>query len=168
MKHRLLDPVVVLIITAGLTGCAAKPTAPQAQRPAVVPIEQRTLAQLDPLTERLEPSTAPAPTASADALQLYAQGRDALLRNQRPIAIEKLEAAIALDPTAALLHSELAFALLATDQNRALAQYGRAAELNPEDAEVRLQMGRIFLLKNQPDLALIQLRLAKASAGYKE
>lgn len=132
------------------------------------PIESVPLEQLKP------PVTLPAPakTSSSEvpsqALEKYARGRDLLLKNQKPAAIEQLNAAAELDSDSAILFRDLGYAQLGMDDTKAMAAFRRACELDPNDSDSRLQLARLLLAKDKFSDAIEQLRLIRLTPDYAE
>ncbi len=133
-----------------------------------MPIEQQHLDQIEPSVALPNPATHPAGTAPFEALELYAQGRDALLSNRKQAAVEKFTAAIELDPSSSVAFRDLGYAWLGTDNDRALSAYRSAVELNPADADSRMQLARLLINKNDHTAAVEQLRLARLTDDYAE
>lgn len=109
------------------------------------------------------PTTQPAPL---EALSLYAEGRAALLASKKQLAVEALTAAIERYPHSAVAFRDLGYAWLGTDNDRSLSAYKRAAELDPSDADVRVQVARLLAIKNDMPAAIEQLRLARLTPDY--
>src|SRR5688572_7334569 len=96
------------LVVAGMilmiAGCAAR--APKmevrerAQATATRPVDpaQFTLSEIEPAPKLGEPSTRPAGDAPLEAIQLYAQAREAQLRGDRTTAGRLAEGALKLDP----------------------------------------------------------------------
>jgi predicted negative regulator of RcsB-dependent stress response len=77
-----------------------------------------------------------------------------------------LRAALALDPDAAALHANLAFALVAIGQaGAAETHYRRALELAPHELQIRLNLGAILTARRQADAALAVYAAAPAWMG---
>jgi tetratricopeptide (TPR) repeat protein len=145
-------------------GCARKPhIAPVAR---VAPTEQPATDGLPPLTLPA-PTTQPAGAAPLDALRLYAQGRDALLRGRKAEAVQKLSAAIEADGASATVWLDLGQALLGIDDNRALSAFRQASAYDPHSLDARVYAARLLVERNDKPAATEQLRLAQLSSHYK-
>ncbi len=168
-RARITQPLAVAVVAAIVVGgCAAKPKPKPSDAPPILPIETVGLADVLPPVALSAPATQPATPASTEALQLYAAGRDALLTNRKQAAIEKLQAAAELEPTSAIIHRDLGYALLGNDNARAGAALRQAIALDPTDADARVQLARILAnaTPKREAEAIIQLRLARLSPSY--
>ena len=174
--------LIVVAAALALAGCAARPrhvAAPPATAqvavaaPATRPADKADLSldQIEPrpVLAKREPATQPS-RAPLDAIQLFAEAREAMLQGQRFTAINKLEQAIKLDPES----YELRFALgqayttggLANDKS--IAAYEAAASIGPDRVIVRSELGRQYLAKNETAKSLEHLRLATLTSEYAE
>lgn len=126
-----------------------------------------TLDQIKPVptlpATRPASSTRPAPL---DALQWFAQARNALASGQRQTAINLLEKAVRLDPNSPELWEELARAYGASDKS--VAAYEKAIALDPHNLSLHEKLGRHLLIKSKPEAALEHFRLAMQTDEYKD
>ncbi|MDB5328594.1 MAG: hypothetical protein JWM57_4163 [Phycisphaerales bacterium] len=154
------------LLTAGLlSGCATngkKSAGAQLGKPP----ELQTLADLQPPAKLPLAPAAPTDEASTEALEHYAQGRDALLKNQKATAIEHLATANKLDPYSAVLARDLGYAELGMDDAKAQTAFLQACRIDPNDADSRLQLARLLLAKNQTADATDELRRIRLTADY--
>lgn len=166
-----------LICCLFLVGCAHR--GPTVEQP--VPATTQTVAQStstnDPSflsLDQIKPvptlpatrpivSTRPAPL---DALQWYAQARNALAGGQRQTAINLLEKAVKLDPDSPEMWEELALAYGASD--KAAAAYEKAIALDPDNLALHEKYGRHLFIKSKPEAALEQFRLAMQTTEYSQ
>ncbi|CAN5520588.1 hypothetical protein BH10PLA1_BH10PLA1_07650 [soil metagenome] len=168
-----------LILAASLVvgGCAARPAAVQNASGPVVslpvtkpgnPKANYTLDQIQPAVTLPAPATQPSEKPSLDAIALYAKSRDELLQNRRFTAINELEKAVLLDPTSPELRQALGRAQLGTAQfnDASIATLEKSAELQPDDLDVQLQLGRQYLAKGDVAKAVIALRRAVLTTDY--
>ncbi len=82
---------------------------------------------------------------------------------QRPVALERLRAAVTAAPDNAALHDALG-SLLAQEQQWTAAQqeFARAAELDPKMVSARLHLATVLMQQNQPAEAATTLETARA------
>ncbi len=156
----------LLILLCSLTsawGCASKPHNQVIKTPDIT---QLTIDQIAPAVTLNLPSTQPAEQVSPEALQLYAEARDALLNNRKQESVEKLNAAIALDLHSSVLYRDLGYAWFGTDNSRAFSAFKRASELDPYDVELHAQVGRLYAIQGKIDDAIHELRIARITPGY--
>lgn len=175
MLHPVRQLLPMLLAAAAACGCAAH--APP--RPATVPVPPATtqagtgkadLALAD-LPNISLPASRPSTTAPAplEALELFARARDALARNQRFTAADLLEKALKLDPDSFELNQALGeVSRLGSPWNeRAIVAFERAAAIRPQSIELRIQLARQYLGKNDTARATEQLRVAMLCDGYR-
>lgn len=166
-----------------LAGCAAPdpPRAansapPSASRlavavgPATAPADRKatlTLKEIQPhvLLATTAPTTAPAPPP-IEAVLLYAQARIATLEGRRYAAAGLLEKALARDPGSFLLHQSLAELYAAASDPRALQEWERAAELEPDRLDTQIRLARQYIAEADFDSALRHLWMALATTDY--
>src|SRR5439155_18536520 len=121
-----------------------------------------------------QPATPPSTNPAApqrpplEALTLYAEACDNLLKHRRLAAVTLLEKAIALDPDSFELHFALGRAYLGSggSDERSVAEMGRAAEIDPDHVELQTDLGRQYLVRGDADKALWHLRLALVTSDY--
>jgi Tfp pilus assembly protein PilF len=155
-----------LVVAVGLTGgCAVKRGIANVSA-VQKPTELQTLADLQPPLDVPRPVDQPPGSPPMDALAAYARGRDALLRDQKAVAIKQLTTAAELDPASAVVWRDLGYAQLGMDDAKAAAAFRQAVSFDPADADSRLQLARLLLASKKPPEALTQLRLARLSPGY--
>jgi tetratricopeptide (TPR) repeat protein len=175
---RRIRLILVSAALAAVAGCAhraaslpARPVARAATttRP-VSPNADLALDEIGPVP-RL-PTTRPAATtrpAPLDALDLYAQAREAMLDNRRFTAIALLEKAIKIDPSSFELYYSLGRSYLqpGSPTDKAQAAFERAAELDPQNVSVRIQLARLYINNAKSAEAIRDLRLAMETNAYK-
>lgn len=155
---------IALLLALVATGCKSRPK--QAVDTAPLTVDRQSLDQIEPKLSLPAPTTQPTGGAPREALQLYAQGRSALLDNNKPLASDKLRAAIELDPYSAVMFRDLGYASLGVDNDRALSAYRSAIAIDPHDVDSHVQIARILLAVGDNDAALTQLRTARLTRGY--
>ncbi|HEV7299051.1 MAG TPA: tetratricopeptide repeat protein [Tepidisphaeraceae bacterium] len=113
---------------------------------------------------------AAAKPAPAEALMLYAQARRSLIDGQRFTAIKQLEQAIGIDPLSPAPYLLLAEAQLGegTFNDKSIRSLETASELDPTNADTRVELGRQYLAKGDVQRAIAHLRLAMATPRYRE
>jgi Tfp pilus assembly protein PilF len=181
--NRATSVIVALAAASALVaGCAAKPrqAVPTAQVRARAMTEASTkpsakadltIEQIEPrpMLVKREPATQPS-RAPLEALDLFAEARDAMLRAQRLTAINKLEQAVRLDPESYQLRFWLGQAHtsggMANDQS--IAAYEAAVAIDPDHIIVHCELGRQYLAKNETQKALEHLLLATQTSEYGE
>jgi hypothetical protein len=100
------------------------------------------------------------------AESLFHAARAHLDAGDHETAAAVLRAALALDPDAAALHANLAFALAAAGQSGAAeTHYRRALELAPHDLQIRLNLGAMLTARHRADAALAVYAAAPAWTG---
>jgi tetratricopeptide (TPR) repeat protein len=151
-----------LIAITAVTGCGRKPTAVRAVN---APETRPGLNDL-PLLQLAAPATQPAGPAPLEALQAYAEGRDALLRGDKATAIVKFTAAIEADNGSAIVWQDLGYALVGREDNRALSAFRQASAFDPGLIDARVQTARLLVNRGEKDAAIEQLRLARLSPRY--
>lgn len=157
-RTRVFRPAIALAAAAAVQGgCAARPKIAADRPPAL-----QSLAELPPI-QLPPPAARPTTPAPAEALQRYAQGRDALLQDKKRDAQIKLQAALKLDPASAVAHHDLGYAFLGLDNTRAAAEFNQATAYDPLDADSRVQLARLLLNDKKFQAAVDQLRLARLS-----
>src|SRR5438552_4092117 len=153
----------IILATMFIGGCAVTKRAavPVAKAPASMPSTRPTDVSNLALDE-IEPQPAmPASRPSSgddkqpaplDAVQLFAQARDAMLQGQRQTAINLLERAVKLDPKSYQLRFWLGQAYtaggLANEQS--IAAYEAAAGIDPDHVLVHSELGRQYLARGEP------------------
>ncbi|HEV8379893.1 MAG TPA: tetratricopeptide repeat protein, partial [Tepidisphaeraceae bacterium] len=163
-----------IFIIALLAGCSARPraVAEHKNQPATRPtdISLLPLDQIEPrprLSE-LNPTTQPTTRPSLVALQLYAEGR-ALYQDRNPAkAVESLRRALELDKNSPEINYALAMAYIATGaaSDMAISRLERAAQLQPDNLDTQLQVGRQYLIKGDYKNSIEHLRLALQTSEY--
>jgi tetratricopeptide (TPR) repeat protein len=171
--------VLLLAISAGCAHQAprarsvAAPTVVSGPaKPTTEPLPPEALVTLDEIQPPAELPAAPATgpgKAPLEALDLYAKAREALLENRRYSAIGLLERAIVLDPSSFELHYALGRANLGSGSSidRAIEAFEKAAQLKPDDLDVRLQLGRQYLVRGAADKAMTHLRVGRLTPDYR-
>jgi predicted Zn-dependent protease len=167
--------LILLSATLALTGCAAHPNPPTTTHPLTQSLHRAPTTAESPLTDILpnptlattRPSTKPAPLASLD---LYAQAREAMLDNRRYTAIALLQQAIKLDPDSFELYYSLGRASYqpGSPTTDAAAAFEHAAQLDPQNLDVRIQLARIYIADADSAKAITHLRLATQSDAYRK
>lgn len=168
-RRALIANAALLAAIAVGGGCASKPKQKIVEGPATQPVERMRLDDLLPPVALPAPASQPTTSpASPEAIQIYAQGRDALLTNRKQVAIEKLTAAAELEPMSAIVHRDLGYALIGNDNARAAVSLRQAIAIDPTDADSRVQLARMLAngTPKREDEAIEQLRLARLSPSY--
>lgn len=120
------------------------------------------------------PTTVPtADEPPLDALDYYGRARAAMLEGSRFTALQHLERAKELDPSSAEVQRLYALAVLEAEGGDAgLAKAGaalaRAAELDPQDIENWLRLGRIEVARDRKLQALHAAEMAVLTKEYEE
>src|SRR5690348_13945011 len=176
---------IVAIGSLFAAGCAsrvvqpvAEPIAPVAGTqvtvagPATAPSDAKARLSLDEIEPRgAFPTTGPstAPTAPpVEAVRLFAQGRAARLDGRTYAAADLFRKAIALDPGSFELHRALAETYAAASDPRALLEWEKAVEIEPDRLDAQVQLGRHYIMHGNFDSALQHLRLATRTSEYKD
>ncbi len=163
-RRCLLTAAVLAVIAAG--GCASKSKRVAAEAETLP--EQQTLSQITPPVSLPPPATQRAAVTPFPAMEAYAKGRLALLANRKQAAVEQLTRAVELDPYSSVAFRDLGYAWLGTDNDRSLAAYRRAVEIDPNDVDSRVQIARLLMSKQKNDEAIEQLRVARLADDYRE
>lgn len=102
------------------------------------------------------------------AIELFARARGEMHENRHFAAVGLLERAILLDAESYELYYALGQAHLGgtTSTDPAIEAFERAAELRPGSLDVRLQLARLYLAKENHPRAMNHLRLARKSEEY--
>ncbi|MEK6302862.1 MAG: DnaJ domain-containing protein [Acidobacteriota bacterium] len=110
------------------------------------------------LSELPQPTRAAVGKPAQIAEQLYNQGRGLFEKKQYHGAVHMLREAIKLDPSRAPYHFHLGMALVRNPRTRHEAEghLGKAAELDPYNAQIRVQLGLLYK----------EVGLAKKAANY--
>lgn len=105
---------------------------------------------------------------SLDSIQLYAQARAAALEGNRAETIRLLKLALQKDPSSYELHEELGTAYLGSGSGNELAleTFLDASRIEPNHIVVQLQLGRLYLSRNNLSRAIEHLRLALQTTEY--
>jgi tetratricopeptide (TPR) repeat protein len=186
--RKSLRPILAAGMLMIAAGCAARRGAGAAQhgpRPipplAVVRLPPVPSAARLPLSAILPqavlpaPASRPSPTTNPaddrpplEALTLYAEACDNLLKHRRLAAITLLEKAAALDPNSYELHAALGRAYLGSGGTdaRSIAAMERAAAIDPDHVELQTDLGRQYLAAGDAGKALWHLRLALNTSDY--
>ncbi|HEX6066272.1 MAG TPA: tetratricopeptide repeat protein, partial [Longimicrobiales bacterium] len=142
-------------------------------RPVTQPSDRADLAFAEIDRPSLTPATRPATTqasgpAPLDAIDLFARGRDAMLRGQRFTAINLLEQAIRLDPHSYELRFWLgqAYTSGGVANEQSIAAYEAAAAIDPDHLIVHSELGRQYLAKRETKKALDHLLQATRTREY--
>ncbi len=186
---RLILLLAACAAAAGLSaGCGAKarPAPRAAAPPATAPVAATrpanpnallTLDEIEPKVAMPGPASSRPATGSAtaaqadrpplDAIELFAKARDAINTGRRETAVELLEAATERDPNSFELWHALGNAHLSgTWSERSLASLLTAARIDPDDADLQVDLGRQFLAKGDWARAVEHLRLAMLASDY--
>jgi tetratricopeptide (TPR) repeat protein len=166
--------LIILACTAA-TGCAFKPrpktaaTRAAATRPADPALFSLADIQPKPVLSTTRPATMRTGKAPLEALELFAQGRDALLQGQAYTAIAILEKAIKLDPQSYDLRYALgqAYAGMGGASDQSIQALRDAADIEPDHLDLQTELGRQYLVKRDLDKAIQHLFLAMQTADYK-
>ena len=159
---------VALLAIGVLAGCASTQRGRNGTADGPKPVDLQTLADLQPPLTLPIPATRPTDEASIDALEHYARGRDALVRNQKATAARELAAAVEADPYAAVAWRDLGYARVGVEDGKAIAAFRTARSLDPDDADSRLQLARLLLATRHGDEAVTELRLARLSPEFED
>jgi Tfp pilus assembly protein PilF len=171
--------VVTFAAAVMVAGCAIKPrqavTTASRQTATAAPTTKSTeksdlaLDQIDikPVLARSEPATQPS-RAPLESIQLFAEAREAMLAGQRQTAINKLEQAVRLDPESYQLRFWLAQAYTTggTANEKSIAAYEAAAQIEGDHVIVHSELGRQYLAKNETTKAIEHLLLATQTGEY--
>jgi tetratricopeptide (TPR) repeat protein len=161
--------VFLWAVAAAASGCA--PRRPLATNPVLVPWDGKadlTLDQITPIPHLNAPATQPQDRPPMDALMLYTQARDAMLRSDWQEAIGLLDRAIGLDPYQFDLRFDLGrvYVNAGNADESAIAAFEKAAILRPDRLDVQAELGRLYLGKSNLPAALLHLRLATQCPAY--
>src|SRR4051812_42752677 len=166
---------LLAILVAILAGCSAhqksltKSTNQSSTRPSNDP-SLLSLDQIEPNVRlsQLQPTTNPTTMPSSLALQLYAEGRAAQLERNPARAVDFLRKALELDKNSPEINYALAVAYLASGAGNdlAISRLQRAAELQPDNLDTQLQLGRQYLAKGDYKNAIEHLRLALQTSEF--
>ena len=131
--------------------------------------ESRTRSPIDPLGAAL-PNLSP---HELGAIRLYRQGVEALERGEYGRCIQHLNEAIALQPNAAGAHFARGRAYIALSKlDDAVADFSRAAELNPDSVRTLRERGRVYRLMGavrlaeQDELAATEIEEGMDTSGH--
>jgi tetratricopeptide (TPR) repeat protein len=163
-------------VVALAAGCAVPErqatTHGAASRPVVSEKAMLSLDQVLPAEPLASPHPSTAPTtapASLQALQLYAQARVALESGQRFTAVQLLAQALAMDPDSLELNMAMGEAASGTAlASRAMPCLQRAADLDPDNIDVYIQMARLHLAAGEGMQAARALRKAQQTSAYRD
>jgi tetratricopeptide (TPR) repeat protein len=105
---------------------------------------------------------------SSEALALFAQAQRELIDNQSYSAIQLLQKTIALDPLSPAPYRLLAEAQLgnANFNDKSIQALQTATQLDPQDIEAQVELGRQYLAKGDTAAAIARLRLALQTPAY--
>jgi tetratricopeptide (TPR) repeat protein len=171
----------IVLAAAVVVGCAStrrRPVPTTQPSAATKPVDKADLA-LDEIAPApvLSSATAPA-TASTqatgeaplDALELFAEARDALLQRKPYNAIKLLEQAAALDPKSYDIRFMLgqAYTGPGMSYDSAAAAYTAAAALEPDHIAVHFELGRLSIAKGDLPKAIEHFRRAMQTSEYRE
>ncbi|HYV04811.1 MAG TPA: DnaJ domain-containing protein [Blastocatellia bacterium] len=120
--------------------------------PAIEGVQQSVISELPQQTRTA------VGTPAQIAEQFYSQGRGLYEKKQYHGAVHMLREAVKLDPTRAPYHFHLGMALVRNPRTRHEAEghLGKAAELDPYNAQIRVQLGLLYK----------EVGLAKKAANY--
>src|SRR5688500_5694534 len=177
----IVRAAVILATLFVVAGCATKPRhavpVVEVSGPATAPTTRSTdkadlaIAEIEPrpVLNKREAATQPS-RAPLDAIELFAEAREAMLKGQPYTAVNKLEQAVKLDPESYELRFWLGQAHttrgVANDQS--IAAYEAAAAIDPDHITVHSELGRQYLAKNETAKALEHLLLARQTTEYAE
>jgi tetratricopeptide (TPR) repeat protein len=178
MQKVKVSPVVLLVV---LTGCAASqvnrvPVTMQAVTVAPVsataPADSKASLSLNDIVPRPElplPSSTDVDPASPplEAVLLFAKARIALLDRRRTDASELLEKAVALDPESFELHKSLGDLYATASDARAVEEWEKAAEIEPDHLQLQIELGRSSSEQDDILKSIEHLRLALLTSEYR-
>src|SRR5438552_6844464 len=171
---RFLRVALAIFLIALLAGCSARPqTARETKTPPTTRPSDLSLLPLDQIEPRprlaeLNATTQPTTRPSLAALQLYAQGRAFFQDRQAAKAVEALRRALEIDKDSSGINYALAMAYLASGAgvDMAISRLERAAQLQPDNLETQLQLGRQYLVKGDIKKSIEHLRLGIQTSEY--
>lgn len=173
-----MKPALRLALLAGLAGGCATPGKLASTRPTSSPTTQPLTSNaripLDRLSPALTLATATPTTQESrppiDALELFAQAREAQLANQRFTAINLLEKALELDPQSVELNAALGRAYLTSGAppERGIAAFEKTREIDPQNLEAYVELARAYQTRNDNASTINRLRLARLTAAYQQ
>ncbi len=165
---------IAIIAIALVAGCSARPkiVAENKNPPATRPtdISLTPLDQIEPRARLSELNPTPQPTTkpSLAALQLYAEGRALYQDRNAGKAVESLRRAVEIDKNSPEINYALAMAYLGagTGSELAISRLERSAQLQPDNLDTQLQLGRQYLIKSDFKKSIEHLRLALQTTEY--
>ena len=152
------------------TAAAGKGPATSTSRPALPPQALLRLDELPPLPPlpASKPATRPSAAVPLEAIQLFAQARAAMEAGQRFTAVQLLEQTLAIDPDSFEVNLSIGQAATGTSlAARAIPALQRAAEINPDNAGVYIEMARLYVQQRKGDDAIKALRTARQTSEYR-
>jgi tetratricopeptide (TPR) repeat protein len=163
-----------ILLLSLLAGCSArpKPLAQNQNHPTTrsTDISLLSLDQIEPRPRlsQLQPTTQPTTLPSLPALQLYAKGRALFQDRNHTKAVDSLRSALELDKNSPEINYALAMAYLAAGAgaDMAISRLERAAQLQPDNLDTQLQLGRQYLAKSDFKNSIEHLRLALQTSEY--
>jgi tetratricopeptide (TPR) repeat protein len=159
-----------------MAGCAARPAGQSVGNailndplPATQPggRDSLSLDQIQPAPVLKPPSTAPSSLPPIEAVRLFAEARSAMLDGNAQAATQFLQKAAVLDPESFELHRQLGDAYQASRDPRAVAEWEKAATIDPDRLDLQVNLGRHYAARAQFDQAIVHLRLALQTEGYR-
>jgi predicted Zn-dependent protease len=171
---RFLRIALGIFIIALIAGCSARPKAVSENKNQ--PTTQSTDISLLPLNQieprprlsELTPTTQPTTRPSLVALQLYAQGRAEYQDRNATKAVESLRRALELDKNSSEINYALGMAYIAAGagSDMAISRLERSAQLQPDNLDTQLQLGRQYLVKGDYKRSIEHLRLGLQTSEY--
>ncbi|QOV88940.1 tetratricopeptide repeat protein [Humisphaera borealis] len=161
--------LAILLLIVSVAGCAQQTVSTPHPAAATTGPATWTLDQIGPAPRLPAAATRPADDLpSLDAIALFARARAASQDDDRATAIALLKQALSLDPDSYELHSELGslyregFGF----QPAALAEFEKAAEIEPDRIDAQLDVARQLLANGDNTAAFHRLRLAIQTSQY--
>jgi tetratricopeptide (TPR) repeat protein len=181
--QRFRDSLVLLLLLT-VVGCAAsqtdgvatatRPTSEVvgAPLPTTGPADPKVSLTLDEIEPQPQLSSVPATDADPtspplEAVLLFAKARIALLDGQRAQAAETMEHAVSLDPESFELHKALGDLYAAASDARAVEQWEKAAQIEPDHLNLQIDLGRRGNGEDDPSKGIEHLRLALLTTDYR-
>jgi tetratricopeptide (TPR) repeat protein len=170
----LLRLTLAILAIALLAGCSARPKQiaetknPPTTRPTDISLLPLDQIEPRPRLAELNATTQPTTRPSLQALQFYAQGRAFYEDREGAKAVEALRRALELDKNSPEINYALALAYIAAGagSDMAIGRLERAAQLQPDNLDIQLQLGRLYLVKGDYKNSIEHLRLALQTSEY--
>lgn len=179
------NPWRFLVVLFALGGCAAQsatPSSPRANRPSAsqagaspapaMSVDPKAKLTLDEIEPRPRLSTAAPDTRPTEppleAVRLFARARLAMLDGNHGDANQLLEQAVALDPESFELHKALGDLYASGSDSRAITEWEKAAQIEPDHLDLQIDLGRRALQDGQIAKGIEHLRLALLTTAYRD